>query len=77
MRIVSQQQLQCMGTRRQFDNHLGLTTTEMTMPGISRDRPAKIRDCGIDKQVMMPGLRLVDAGWSHTHSGQAEDYLDG
>ena len=64
-----------MPARRYFDDHFGLTATEVTMVGIRWDRSGRVRHGGIDEKVMMPGFNLVDTGGSNTQSEQSKDNL--
>jgi hypothetical protein len=53
---IAHQQLQCVRTRGQFDNRLGLAETEVQMVAVTRYWLIKWRDRGIDQQMMMAGI---------------------
>ena len=75
VRKIGEQQLQAVFARSELDHDFGLTTTEVPVLVIRRDRPGQVGQAGIDQQMVMPGFSLVYAGGCDTHAGQAEHHL--
>ena len=69
---VREQKAQLVLAERQRDLRLGLAGTKMKVIKIVRDRLVERRQFGVDEQVMMPGVRLIEAGRRDTHIQQTK-----
>src|SRR5271156_5223408 len=67
---VREQKAQLVRAERQRDLGLGLAGTKMKVIKIVRDWLVERRQLGVDEQVMVPGVRLVEASWRDTHIQQ-------
>ena len=60
---------------RQGDHGFSLAAAEMLVSVVGGNRLLHLfftQGGGIDQQVMVAGVRLFHAGWSHAHPGQPE-----
>src|SRR5262252_10405342 len=72
MSCVAEQKPKPMLARRQRDLRLGLAGAEVQMLEIVRNRLSKRRQVGVHQQMMMPRIRLVEAGGRDAHVQQTE-----
>ena len=70
--LISQQKLERVFAGRQADLGFGLTNAEMKMVEVVRDRRIERRQLGVDQQVMVSGIRPIDARRGQSHSAQTE-----
>src|SRR3569832_2429749 len=68
---IAEQELQRVRAGRELQRGLGLTVAVVTMAVVFRDGLVQRRHVGVDEQVMMPGIRVVDAGGRDAHTTQA------
>lgn len=72
VQVVAEQQLEGMGAGRELDRGLGLAAAEVAdLPGL-RQRQAHVDLGGVDQQVVVAGVRVIEAGGRHAHAAQAE-----
>jgi hypothetical protein len=58
---------------------LRLAAAEMQVFGVHRDGPFQLvwRECGVDEQMVVAGVRLIDTCRRNAHAGQPEFNFDG
>ena len=69
---IAQQQLQRVPAGRERDLSFGLAGAKMQMVEVGGNCLAEWRQRGIDDQVVMTRIGLVDAGRRNAHADQAE-----
>ena len=74
MTLVAEQQLQRVPPRRQLQNGLGLPVAEVQMVLVRGNLLVERRQPDIDQQVMVAGVRNIDAGGSDPHVAEPEPH---
>ena len=69
---VPQKDLQGVTPFRQGDGRLCLTAAEMQVVLVVRDRLIQWRERRVDQEVVMAGVRLIDASWGDAHFLESE-----
>ena len=72
MIFVGEQKLQRVLPEGKGDGRFRLPGAEMQMIEVVRDRLVQRRQLGIDQEVMVPGIGIVDAGRRDAHLEEAE-----
>ena len=72
MIFISQEELQSVRPRLQRDLRLCLARTKMEMVEVTRDGLIEGWELGIDKEVVVPRIRVIGAGRCNPNVGQPE-----
>lgn len=72
--LISQQKLKRMLARRQLQPRLCLTPTKVQVVSIVRDLFFQIRQFGVDQQMVMSSVDLVDPRRCYTHALEAHPH---
>lgn len=72
MQVVAEEQLEGVGAGCELDRGLGLAAAEVAdLLGLGQGQ-AHVDLGGVDQQVVVAGVRVVEAGGGHAHAAQAE-----
>jgi hypothetical protein len=74
VQLVGEEELQRVSARRKHHRRLGLSTAEMHMDGVRRDRQIQRRRGRIYEQMMVTRVGFYDASWSNTGARETEHY---
>ena len=72
VQVVAEKELKRVRPRREFQSHLRLTLSEMTIVIARGNRQIGRREFGVDDQMMMARVLFCDAGWCHPHARKTE-----
>jgi hypothetical protein len=72
MQVIAEQHLQGVFSGRQRNFGAGAAIPEVYVVLISRNRQSKVRQTGIDQQVVVPGMGLLITGFYDIHTCDTE-----
>jgi hypothetical protein len=70
--FVAKQKLKGMPPGREVHRGFRLPGAEVEMVEVVRDRQVERRQLGVDQEVVVAGIGLVDAGGGHANIGEPE-----